>query len=238
MYIHQVNQSSILYSTTFKTKSRPGSDLKVYGRNKTEKTWPRLLYKIEQPRALFRNSHLHEPSLQGGLLILTAEQQLESVPLHNVLQHPHPVLHQRLGVGRQVVVLGLWKSRRAVINSIQFNSLFRFTQGNTNCTVVQIICNINKLYILSVCFHLYYSWFRLLHYACPVEIGKESVFSHAPPWCYSQGHLFLSFSLSVYFSLTNSLSLCFDITNQQMNDEVGICLKYSINNTVINQQSF
>ena len=49
--------------------------------------------------------HLDQPALDGRLLVLLAQQQLQGVPLDHVLEDPHPLLHDRLGVGREVVRL-------------------------------------------------------------------------------------------------------------------------------------
>ena len=49
--------------------------------------------------------HLHQPALHCRLLILLAEEELQSVPLDDVLEDPDPLLHDGLGVGREVVGL-------------------------------------------------------------------------------------------------------------------------------------
>ena len=49
--------------------------------------------------------HLDQPSLGGRLLVLLAQQELQGVPLDDVLQDPDPVLHDGLGVGSEVVGL-------------------------------------------------------------------------------------------------------------------------------------
>ena len=49
--------------------------------------------------------HLHQPTLHGRLLVLLAEEELQCVPLDDVLQDPDPVLHDRLGVCGEVVGL-------------------------------------------------------------------------------------------------------------------------------------
>ena len=49
--------------------------------------------------------HLHQPTLNGRLLVLLAEEELQCVPLDDVLQDPDPVLHDGLGVGSEVVGL-------------------------------------------------------------------------------------------------------------------------------------
>ena len=49
--------------------------------------------------------HLHQPTLHGRLLVLLAEEELQCVPLDDVLQDPDPVLHDGLGVGSEVVGL-------------------------------------------------------------------------------------------------------------------------------------
>ena len=49
--------------------------------------------------------HLDQPALHGGLLVLLAQQELQCVPLDDVLEDPHPLLHDGLGVGREVVGL-------------------------------------------------------------------------------------------------------------------------------------
>ena len=49
--------------------------------------------------------HLDQPALDGGLLVLLAEQELQGVPLDDVLEDPDPLLHDGLGVGREVVGL-------------------------------------------------------------------------------------------------------------------------------------
>ena len=49
--------------------------------------------------------HLDQPALHGGLLVLLAQQELQCVPLDNVLEDPHPLLHNGLGVGRKVIGL-------------------------------------------------------------------------------------------------------------------------------------
>ena len=64
---------------------------------------------------------------------------------------------------------------------IFYNSLFHFTQSSKIYTDFQMIYVINKLYVQSVCFQSYYSWYQFLQYACPVEIEKELAISHAPP---------------------------------------------------------
>ena len=49
--------------------------------------------------------HLHQPTLHGRLLVLLAEEELQCVPLDDVLQDPDPVLHDWLGVCGEVVGL-------------------------------------------------------------------------------------------------------------------------------------
>ena len=49
--------------------------------------------------------HLDQPPLHGRLLVLLAQQQLQGVPLDDVLQDPDPVLHDGLRVGGEVVRL-------------------------------------------------------------------------------------------------------------------------------------
>ena len=49
--------------------------------------------------------HLDQPALHGGLLVLLAQQELQSVPLDDVLEDPDPLLHDGLGVRREVVSL-------------------------------------------------------------------------------------------------------------------------------------
>ena len=49
--------------------------------------------------------HLHQPTLHGRLLVLLAEEELQCVPLDDVLQDPDPVLHDGLGVCGEVVGL-------------------------------------------------------------------------------------------------------------------------------------
>ena len=49
--------------------------------------------------------HLDQPPLHGRLLVLLAQQQLQGVPLDDVLQDPDPVLHDGLRVGGEVVGL-------------------------------------------------------------------------------------------------------------------------------------
>ena len=49
--------------------------------------------------------HLHQPALHCRLLVLLAEEELQSVPLDDVLEDPDPLLHDGLGVGREVVGL-------------------------------------------------------------------------------------------------------------------------------------
>ena len=49
--------------------------------------------------------HLHQPALHCRILVLLAEEELQSVPLDDVLEDPHPLLHDRLGVRREIVGL-------------------------------------------------------------------------------------------------------------------------------------
>ena len=49
--------------------------------------------------------HLDQPSLGGRLLVLLAQQELQGVPLDDVLEDPDPLLHDGLGVGSEVVGL-------------------------------------------------------------------------------------------------------------------------------------
>ena len=49
--------------------------------------------------------HLDQPPLDRRLLVLLAQQELQSVPLDDVLEDPHPLLHDRLGVRREIVGL-------------------------------------------------------------------------------------------------------------------------------------
>ena len=65
--------------------------------------------------------------------------------------------------------------------TIQFNSLFHFTQANTIYTDFHVIHRINKLYKISCCIHFNYLGYRCQEYACLVEIGKELAVCHAPP---------------------------------------------------------
>ena len=65
-----------------------------------------------------------------------------------------------------------------ILRVILFN-LFHFTQGKTNFTVYQVICIINNCtYTLFVFIHTIHDYYRLPHYACPAEIGKELAISH------------------------------------------------------------
>lgn len=49
--------------------------------------------------------YLRDPALHRRLLVVPAEQQLGGVPPLHVLQHPDPVVHGGVRVGRQVVHL-------------------------------------------------------------------------------------------------------------------------------------
>lgn len=49
--------------------------------------------------------HLGHPTLNGGLLIVSAQQQLGGVPALHILQHPNPVVHRGIRIGRQIVHL-------------------------------------------------------------------------------------------------------------------------------------
>ena len=53
----------------------------------------------------------------------------------------------------QLIAQG-WKVNSTSFPTIQFNSLFHFTQSNTIYTDFQVIYGINKLYKMSCCFHL------------------------------------------------------------------------------------
>ena len=48
----------------------------------------------------------HSSHLGRGLLILLTQKKFQGIPLDHVLQHPDPLLHDGLGVRRQVVGLG------------------------------------------------------------------------------------------------------------------------------------
>ena len=49
--------------------------------------------------------HLDQPALHRRLLVLLAEEELQSVPLDDVLEDPDPLLHDGLGVSSEVVGL-------------------------------------------------------------------------------------------------------------------------------------
>ena len=49
--------------------------------------------------------HLDQPPLGGRLLVLLAQQELQGVPLDDVLEDPDPLLHDGLGVSSEVVGL-------------------------------------------------------------------------------------------------------------------------------------
>ena len=63
-----------------------------------------------------------------------------------------------------------------------FNSFFHFTQGNTNYAVFQVIYIIdNCTYSLCLFSFILFMISLTLHYAYPLEIGKELTISHASP---------------------------------------------------------
>ena len=100
--------------------------------------------------------HLDQPALHGGLLVLLAQQELQCVPLDDVLEDPDPLLHDGLGVSSEVVGLPSARGDLESVAAVRPGDSARLVQDDDalRLPVEVVLITINRNKFLSGVFLL------------------------------------------------------------------------------------